>query len=576
MPATPELTQIEKDKLTLTPDIDFRGIAQRTLADLTPSEIGMFKWSGVYLQLQGGYFMIRLRIPGGLLSAEQLVRAGQLAEAFGQDRLCITTRQCLQFHWLRKQDIYQIIEGMAAVGILSKNACGDVTRNVVTCPLAGVCPHEITDTHRMLRRIADDDEILNQQRNLPRKHKISVAGCGRACGQTLINCQGWYPIQRKVGNETVVGWKFHAGGGLGPHPRLADVIFEWVPEDLVVEVARASTEAYRRHGNRRNRYAARLKLVVQRMGAQGYARCVLDILKQRGVQGLERIELTRDSTGDIGEDFLNNQAIIEQKNGGYAIRLRIPRGELHSADAYRFADWARTYGDGQVMLTNRQNLIFRNIEQKDKLIGEILAAGYHLDGLERLPDAVACVGTSACPLAVSDTPNVYRLILSELGADEAWWRSIGPLKINMNGCPNSCAQHACMDIGLRGTRRHNAVGSDEGYSIFVGGSLAGKGHLADYVCDVPTAEVVSSLRKMLDFYRAERNGEDETFGTFARRVGVATLRSTLGAATPMEATNSRNIMLKPIFLQVVREASLPRLKQQVHASAPMAVEPMAN
>jgi ferredoxin-nitrite reductase len=555
MPAKPQLTQVEKDKLAIDPDFDFKDIAQRHFADISPNEIGMFKWSGVYLQIQNGFFMIRLRIPGGLLSAEQLARSGELANAYGQGRLCITTRQCLQFHWVRKDDLYKVIEGMEAVGIVSKNACGDVIRNVVTCPLAGVCPHEITDTHKVLRRIADDDELLNQQRNLPRKHKISMAGCGRACGQTVMNCQGWYPVKRKAGNKTEIGWKFHAGGGLGPHPRMANVIFDWVPEDLVVEVARASTEAYRRHGNRRNRHAARLKLVVEEMGARGYAECVLAILRERGIKGLERITLAQDEAPDIGEDFLAGQAIVEQRNREYAIRLRIARGELHGDDAQRFADWATRYGDGQIMLTNRQNLLFRNVADKDNLIAEVFAAGYQLDGLEYLPDAVACVGTSACPLAVSDTPNVYRMILSELAADETWWRKIGPLKINMNGCPNSCAQHACVDIGLRGTRRHQALGSDEGYSIFVGGSFAGGGHVAEYIGDVVTAEVVSTLRKMLNVYLVERVQEGERFGAFAHRVGVAALREMLGTHPQHEAANIRNLTLQPVLAKVVEEAA---------------------
>jgi sulfite reductase beta subunit-like hemoprotein len=312
------------------------------------------------------------------------------------------------------------------------------------------------------------------------------------------------------------------------------------------------------------------------MGARGYAQCVLDIMKQRGVKGLEHIELPRDAAVNVGEDFLNGQAVIEQKNGAYAIRLRIPRGELNCDDAKRFADWASTYGDGQIMFTQRQNLIFRNVQQKDKLIAELLAAGYHLDGLERLPDVVACVGTSACPLAVSDTPNVYRMILSELAADEAWWRKIGPLKINMNGCPNSCAQHACMDIGLRGTRRHNALGSDEGYSIFVGGSLAGEGVIADYVCDVATSEVVPILRKMLDLYLTERRGEEERFGYFVRRIGTVRLRRVLEATSSNQEANIRNLLLNPLYLQVERETRLQNPNYQHRVSAGLAVESLVN
>ena len=556
MPAKPRKTQIEKDKLTIDPDLDFRDIALRPFHDITSNEIGMFKWSGVYHQLQNGFFMIRLRIPGGLLNSEQLSRAGLLAQTYGQDRLCITTRQCLQFHWLRMENVHKVIEGMEEVGILSKNACGDVTRNTVTCPLAGVCPHELADTHKVLMSIADDDELLNRQRNLPRKQKISVAGCGRACGQTLMNCQSWYPVARGAEPNQEIGWRFLAGGGLGPHPRMADVIFDWVPEGLVVEVSRAATEAYRRHGDRRNRYAARLKLVVEAMGAEGFAQCLLDILRERGVKGLQRIVVAQGDEANIDADFLEGQAVIEQRNERHAVRVRIPRGELHSADTYRLSKWAKRYGDGSVVLTNRQNLILRNVTEKDLLISALSASGYRLDGLEQLPDAVACVGTSACPLAVSDTPNVYRMILSELTADESWWRNIGPLKINMNGCPNSCAQHACVDVGLRGTRRHNAMGSDEGYSIYLGGSLTGKGKIAEYVCDVATADVIPALRRILNHYLTQRHDGEERFAAFVERVGVAALRQVLDGLPRSTPANIVNLDLQPLYHRTIEDLKM--------------------
>lgn len=575
MPAKPGLTQIEKDKLAIDPNIDFRDIAARPFHDITPNEMGMFKWSGVYHQLQPGFFMLRLRLPGGTIEARQLERAAELAEKYGQGRLCITTRTVLQFHYLRMQDVYKVIEGMEDVGVLSQNACGDTTRNVVTCPLADVCPHEVTDTRKMIDRLANDDEIFNEQRNLPRKHKISVAGCGRACGQTLINCQGWYPVKRTNGQgeekRKEIGWKFHAGGGLGPKPRMASAIFDWVPEDLVPAVAQASTEAYRRHGDRRNRYAARLKLVVESMGPRGYADCVLGIMKERGVSDddLRRIELAESGDAEIGDDFLEGQSVIQQKNGRYAIRLCIERGEFWGKDARRFAEWTRRYADGRIIFTNRQNLILRDVsqERRDKLIGEIEAAGYSLEGLEHLPDAVACVGSTVCPLAVSDTPNVFRKILAELGSDETWWRRIGPLKLNMNGCPNSCAQHAAADIGLRGNRRWEEVGSDEGYSIFVGGSLEGAGHAADYVCDVVAAEVVPTLRKLLDYYLTERESEHERFGRFALRVGMDTLREMLGTTAQIEPVNMRNVSMQPIFAEALDEARRRRSESARHEPA---------
>jgi len=175
MLAKEQLTQQEKDKIEIDPDFDFREIAARPFTDLSTNEIGMFKWSGVYHQLQKGYFMIRLRMPGGILTSKQLKKAGELAKSYAQDKLCITTHQCLQFHWVRQDDIYKIIEGMKDEGVLVTNACGDVVRNVTACPGAGVCRFEEGNTLKIVKEIADDSYSLEEKRNLPRKHKMHPA-----------------------------------------------------------------------------------------------------------------------------------------------------------------------------------------------------------------------------------------------------------------------------------------------------------------------------------------------------------------------------------------------------------------
>ena len=559
MPAKPELTQIEKDKLTIDPDFDFKDIAQRPFEDITTNEIGMFKWSGVYHQLQKGFFMIRLRLPGGIMTADQLDRVSELADTYGQSFLCITTRQTLQFHWIRKEDIYKIIEGMEEVGVSTRNACGDDTRNVITCPLQGVCPHEVGDVRAMLESIADDPELLDRQRNLPRKHKISVAGCGRACGQTLMNCQGWYPVIRMGKNgKDETGWKFHAGGGLGSRPYLAKSIFDWVPDDLVLDVVQASTEAFRRYGNRRVRAYARLKVVVDELGQKGYGDVVLNIMEERGIKNLERIEQSTQPP-DLEESFLSGQSIIPQRQKGFnTVRIIIERSEFNGKDSRRFAAWARKFGDGTIMFTNRQNLQIRFVPDKhvDSLVQEIKMAGFQIDGHEQLPDAVACVGTTMCNLAVADTPNTYRHIMNELGSDKDLMDRVGPLQINMNGCPNSCAQHWVADIGLRGLRKREDIGSEDGFSIYVGGTLSGSGYIAHYVCDVVSSQVVPAIQAMLKIYLENRKDKNETFGKFTRRIGGDRLASMLGAIPSDEdPINIRNLRLKPVFQHVLEEVT---------------------
>jgi sulfite reductase beta subunit-like hemoprotein len=215
-----------------------------------------------------------------------------------------------QFHWLRKEDLYKVMEDLATVGLDSKNACGDVTRNIVTCPLQGVCPHEVKDVRAMIEAIAEDPEIRDEQRNLPRKHKMSINGCGRACGQTLMNCQSWHPVKRTRADGTEeIGWKFYAGGGLGARPYMAKAIFDWVPEELVLPVTRAATEAYRRLGNRRVRAFSRMKIVVDELGARGFADEVLKVMHERGNAGLEALEHAK-GPPEIGELYTDGQDVI--------------------------------------------------------------------------------------------------------------------------------------------------------------------------------------------------------------------------------------------------------------------------
>jgi len=527
-------TQLEKNKLEIDPNFDFRDIASRPFHDISTNEIGMFKWSGIYHQLQNGYFMMRVRIPGGLLTAEQLHQLGELAEQYGQDELCITTRQTLQFHWLRKEDLHKVIESLEEIGILTMNCCGDVVRNVTTCHLQGVCPHEAGDTRKIINEIDQDSEFLEEQRNLSRKHKITVSGCDAACGMQLMNCQAWVPTER-IDKAGVRGWRYYAGGGLGQNPYLAKCIFSWVPEDLVLAVTRAAVEAHRRYGDRRQRKLGRLKIVVDKFGAKGFALALLNLMRERDIGGLERIEITDDPMPDIKPAPYEGEAVIKQRQKGLnVIRVMIRRSEISGKEAKQFADWAKQYGSGEIMLTVRQNLQIRGVPDKSvpALQKVLMQSGYRLQGHEYLPDVVACVGTTVCNLAVSDTPNAYKQIVDAFAGDEDFWAEVGPLKINLNGCPNSCAHHWIVDIGLRGRRTMNTVGSEEGFSLFAGGSLEGAGHVGEFIVDVNANEIVPTIRKLLTVYLQHRRSGAERFGVYARKVGAISLALTSTINSP--------------------------------------------
>jgi sulfite reductase beta subunit-like hemoprotein len=528
MPAKEDLTQPEKDKLKYGFDFDFKEIAKRPPEDLPANEVAMFKWAGVYSQLQPGFFMIRVVTPGGRMKPEQFEKAVDLAEKFGQGELCITTRQTLQFHWIRQQDVHKVIEGMAAVGITTKNACGDVPRNVVGSSLASSTPKETGDAARLIQMIAEDDEIQNQ-RNLPRKHKISVACANEAGAQTLMNCQGWVPVVR----DGVTGWKYHAGGGLGARPYLAKVIFDWVPEDLVLDVTRAAVEAFRRHGDRRKRAFARLKILVDKMGPEAFGDLLMDIMQERGIKGLDQIEKAQSPIPDIGRPLLNGEPVVPQKTDDkVTVRVIIPRSELKTNASREILRLIKRFGAGDIVFTNRQNLEIHDVpkEQANNLVEALHAAGLRTDGLEHLPDIVACVGTTMCKLAVSDTPDAYHRLHDAFSDDEAYWRKIGPLRVNLTGCPNNCAQAWVADIGLRGRRIRNDEdgASDESFTVFVGGKLHGEGRIAEEMFDVRTEEIVPAIRKILDTYLEKRN-QNEDFCDFIDRVTPATFKTWISA-----------------------------------------------
>ena len=468
------------------------------------------------------------------MTTRQFSRCVDLAEQYAQGQLCITTRQTLQYHWVRKEDIHKLLEGLTDVGLTTKNGCGDVCRNVVTCSLQGVCPNEVgDDVRRLIEAIATDPEIRDRQRNLPRKHKISVAGCGRACAQTLMNCQGWVPVTRGLaGGDTEHGWRLYAGGGLGARPYLGVLILDWVPAALALPVAWAVIEAHRRHGDRRNRANARLKVVVATQGARGFAETLLGILRENGVNGLDGLSIAANPIPDIGPLFADGQSVITQRQAGFStVRVMIRRSELSVAEGRTLCRLADRHARGELMFTNRQNVELRHVADADVtgLRGELQAAGFMVDGFERAPDIVACVGTTQCRMAVSDTPKAYRLLLNSLAADRKRWESVGSLRINFTGCPNNCAHAWIADIGLRGRRFRDdgTGGSQEGFTIMVGGSLAGAGRIGVPVLEVGLEECVAAVQRLLDTYLAHRRDAAETFGAYVARVTPEGLKALL-------------------------------------------------
>lgn len=259
----------------------------------------------------------------------------------------------------------------------------------------------------------------------------------------------------------------------------------------------------------------------------------MDIMQERGVEGLEQIEKAASPIPDIGRPLLNGEPVVPQSQAGkVTVRVIIPRSELRTKASNAILQIARQNGNGDIMFTNRQNLEIRNIpaDKAHQVVQALHNAGLQTEGLEHLPDIVACVGTTMCRLAVSDTPDAYHRLHDAFSDDEAYWRKIGPLRVNLTGCPNNCAQAWVADIGLRGRRIRNDEngGSEESFTVFVGGKLHGTGRIAEELFDVRTEELVPAIRRILDTYLEQRQ-QNEVFCDFIDRVGVPTFKNMIPA-----------------------------------------------
>jgi sulfite reductase beta subunit-like hemoprotein len=225
---------------------------------------------------------------------------------------------------------------------------------------------------------------------------------------------------------------------------------------------------------------------------------------------------------------INGEAVIPQKDAGKSIvRIMISRSELKTAESRAILQLADELGGGLVMFTNRQNIELHDVpnENTESLLAELHKAGFRTEGHEHLPDIVACVGTTMCKMAVSDSPDAYHRLYAAFTTDEKYWKAVGTLRINITGCPNNCAHAWIADIGLRGKRfRNEDGGSDEGYTILVGGKLSEAGKIAEELCDARTEEIVPAVKKILDTYLENRQSDDELFVDFCERIGIENFR----------------------------------------------------
>ncbi|MDQ3693011.1 MAG: ferredoxin--nitrite reductase [Chloroflexota bacterium] len=528
------LHQVERWKLARHP-LDVRQSLIDVYAKEGPAsihrvegEVERLKWVGVYPQRQGGdAFMLRIKLPGGRLTAAQAREIGAIttehargpepSPIFGDAYLDLTTRQDIQLHWIKIGAIPEIWRRLDAVGITTVQACGDSARNLLCCPVSGIDRDEFVFAYPVAAAISDFFTGNREYANLPRKFKMSVTGCGDDCAQAEINDIGLVPARLTNGT---LGFNLLVGGGLSDGPRMASDVDVFVAPGDAVEITRAVAQLYGELGNRENRWANRLRYLVQELGPERFRAELANRARMPLTPAGEH--LTKRYRGDhIGVH-------AQRQPGLFYAGLNVTVGRMGGSDLIEAARLAEHYGDGEIRLATDQNLILTGIPEArlDDVLAEPLLETYSPSPKPFARGMVACTGNEFCRLAIVETKARAAAWAKELD-DRVAIAGEDIIRLHFSGCSASCAQPQIADIGFRGETAKRGDAIVEAVDIGLGGSLGRDAAFIDWIDGArPVSEVPAAMVSLFERYTAERN-DGERFHEWARRTPNPELHATI-------------------------------------------------
>ncbi len=516
-----------------------REFARSGLASVPPEWVSTYlrTW-GVYTQGDGAgviggkngegksvpFFMVRIRIPNGLLTSDQARTIADLSERHARGLADITVRQNIQLHWVALESLPDIVETLWQAGLTTTGACGDVARNVTGCPLAGYDAHEICDASPLA--LAIDRELGGNSNfyNLPRKFKISITGCRSWCNYPEINDIAFTATTRKrPGVAGEIGFSVRVAGGLSTDPHLGVKLDAFVRWEQVVPVARGIAEIFKSSEVlRQNRERARLKFLFLQHGWT--AESFLAELQQRIGFLLDPAEPEK-IPADVHRDHVGIQP---QKQAGLSyVGANIVSGRITPEQLRAAARLAVDYGDGHLRNTVMQNLVVVNVatDHAARVAAELTSAGLPVRASAFARAAVACTGSEFCKLALTETKRFSRWLVQELEERIPGFQE--QLRIHITGCPNSCGQHWIADIGIEGKKIKVDGVMVDAYYFCIGGSVGQFASIArpvGYRC--PASDVPAAIERLLGHFDSDR-GRGENLRQFFARHTNDQLRSIL-------------------------------------------------
>lgn len=507
--------------------------------------------NGIYGQRQGGTNqMVRVKVPYGSMTPDQFDMIATLVERYSRGWAHITTRQNLQFHYVQLDQIPDVMQHLASVGLTTREACGDTVRNVQGCHLAGACPHENLDITPWAEAAYQHFVRNPLGQRLPRKFKINFSGCETDCGQAMFNDAGVIATTRTLDDGTVeAGFRVFIAGGLGTTPFPAMALEDFTPKEELLPTIEAILRIFEQTGNRDNKLRARLKWVVENLGFEEVQRRILNtrkfLLASSSYPGglPTEVRVKGDAPAGVG-----NGATITEIGQGTPVSIGgaspydrwfqanvvrgIASGQVSAyawaqlgditADQFRGIAAIQREFDADIRLTNRQNLIIRGLDESElpALYERLLELGMAEAGAELVRDVVACPGADTCNLAVTQSRGLAKAIGDAL--DEEGLGTVGGLRINLSGCTNSCGQHHAADIGFFGAERRANGRSAPGYQMLLGGYVGQERmHFGDKALRLPAKAAAHAAVRVVRRFNDERSAGESFRGWLERAGGAA-------------------------------------------------------
>jgi sulfite reductase beta subunit-like hemoprotein len=494
--------------------------------ELSAEEFTAFRGPrGVCEEKEDGKFMIRNRLPAGMVLAGQLRAMARVSKQYGAGWLHLSTRECIQIHSVPLKYLSAALNDLFKAGISGKDSTGNSPRNITACSNAGVCHNECFDVSPYVVGMTEFMLTPSLLRKLPRKYKIAFSGCDRDCGGATVNDLGF--IATKKNGEC--GFRVYAGGGLGPKARVGDLLESFVPVSEIHLVAEAVKRVLDKYGERENRAKARLRHLVTTIGVEKfreYYRAELAAVKAEKLAvpdysfstGEAKNPLFANVKMDFSEGFdawKNANIRCQKQQGLFTVEIPVRLGDIDADKVLNLADIIEKYGERLLRVTPRQNFQLRSVDESalPSLYKEL--ASFNLADVtsKTIRDIISCVGNRTCRRGICFSRGLARDIIDKLSTRGPILGDDCNLSINISGCPSSCGRHEIADIGLVGMMRKIDSHSVPHYQLQLGGHLeADKTILAEDIEAIPAKNVPAFMCEFLAAFKASK--EYPNFRTF--------------------------------------------------------------